>query len=156
MGFSRQEYWSGLPFPFPGDLPDSGIEPGSTAFQADTLTSEPPRKLRKRKLAWGQGSQTATVYSSHEFREDFSRITVLWPHFFLLPTGIWLEFTPVSRMDLLLSPSFPSNVTLSLPGATLFCHSDLTSSNQDSWWRKHIWGWTKIWAGYNFWIHMKP
>ena len=44
-GFSRQEYWSGLPFPSPGDLPDSGIEPGSPALQADTLTSEPPGKL---------------------------------------------------------------------------------------------------------------
>ena len=44
MGFSRQEYWSGLPFPSPGDLPDPGIEPGSPAFQADTLTSEPPGK----------------------------------------------------------------------------------------------------------------
>ena len=42
MGFSRQEYWSGLPFPSPGDLPDSGIEPGSPALQADTLTSELP------------------------------------------------------------------------------------------------------------------
>ena len=41
MGFSRQDYWSGLPFPSPGDLPDPGIEPGSPAFQADTLTSEP-------------------------------------------------------------------------------------------------------------------
>ena len=40
--FSRQEYWSGLPFPSPGDLPDPGIEPGSPAFQADALTSEPP------------------------------------------------------------------------------------------------------------------
>ena len=47
MGFSRQEYWSGLPFPFPGDLPDPGIEPGFPAFQADALTSEPPGKLLK-------------------------------------------------------------------------------------------------------------
>ena len=44
MGFSRQEYWSGLPFPSPGDLPYLGIEPGSPTFQADTLTSEPPGK----------------------------------------------------------------------------------------------------------------
>ena len=44
MGFSRQEYWSGLPFPSPGDLPDPGIELGSPAFQADALTSEPPGK----------------------------------------------------------------------------------------------------------------
>ena len=44
MGFSRQEYWSGLPFPSPGDVPDPGIEPRSPALQADTLTSEPPGK----------------------------------------------------------------------------------------------------------------
>ena len=42
MGFSRQEYWSGLPFPSPGDLPNLGIEPRSPALQADVLTSQPP------------------------------------------------------------------------------------------------------------------
>ena len=40
IAFSRQEYWSGLPFPSPRDLPNPGIEPGSPAFQADALTSE--------------------------------------------------------------------------------------------------------------------
>ena len=44
MEFSRQEYWSGLPFPSPGDLPNPGIEPGSSALQADALLSEPPGK----------------------------------------------------------------------------------------------------------------
>ena len=44
MGFSRQDYWSGLPFPSPGDLPNPGIEPGSPALEAGTLTSEPPGK----------------------------------------------------------------------------------------------------------------
>ena len=39
-----QEYWSGLPFPPAGDLPDPGIEPGSPALQADSLPSEPPEK----------------------------------------------------------------------------------------------------------------
>ena len=39
MGFPRQEYWSGLPVPSPGHLPDSGIEPGSPALQADALLS---------------------------------------------------------------------------------------------------------------------
>ena len=39
MGFSRREYWSGLPFPSPGDLPDSGIKPWSPALQADSLPS---------------------------------------------------------------------------------------------------------------------
>ena len=41
MGFSKQESWSGLPFPSPRDLPDPGIEPGSLALQADSLPSEP-------------------------------------------------------------------------------------------------------------------
>ena len=43
MEFSRKE-WSGLPFPFPGDLPDLGIEPQSPALQANSLQSEPPGK----------------------------------------------------------------------------------------------------------------
>ena len=42
VGFSRQEYWSGLPFPSPGDLPDPGIKPKSPALQADSLLSKPP------------------------------------------------------------------------------------------------------------------
>ena len=41
MEFSRQEYWSGLPFPSQGDLPNPGIEPGSPILQADALLSEP-------------------------------------------------------------------------------------------------------------------
>ena len=44
MGFSRQEYWSGLPFPSPGDLPNPGIEPRPPALQADSLRTELPGK----------------------------------------------------------------------------------------------------------------
>ena len=44
MGFSRQEYWSGLPFPSPGDLPDPRIKPRPPTLQADALVSEPPEK----------------------------------------------------------------------------------------------------------------
>ena len=44
LGFSRREYWSGLPFPSPGNLPSPGIEPRSVALQADSLPSEPPGK----------------------------------------------------------------------------------------------------------------
>ena len=47
MGFSGQEYWGGLPFPSPGDLPDPGIEHMSSAVQADSLSTERPRKLGK-------------------------------------------------------------------------------------------------------------
>ena len=53
MGFSRQEYWSGLPFPSPGDFPNPVIEPRSPALWADALPSEPPGKL------------TCSFYMSH-------------------------------------------------------------------------------------------
>ena len=44
LGFSRQEYWSGLPFPTPGDLPNPGIKARSPALQADSLPAEPQGK----------------------------------------------------------------------------------------------------------------
>ena len=50
MGFSRQEYWSGLPYPSTGALPDPGIEPRSPALQADALTCEPPGILHDNML----------------------------------------------------------------------------------------------------------
>ena len=59
LGFSRQEYWSGLPFPSPRDLPDPGIEPGSPTLQADALTSEPP------------GKPIQTAHTQWIFRVDF-------------------------------------------------------------------------------------
>ena len=54
MTFSRQEYWSGLPFPSPGALPDPGIKPGSPAFQADSLPPETrgkPTDTTKQKMS---------------------------------------------------------------------------------------------------------
>ena len=51
MGFSRQEYWSGLPFPFPGDLPNPGVEPRSPTLQADALPPEPPGRPQTRDQA---------------------------------------------------------------------------------------------------------
>ena len=56
MGFSRQEYWSGLPFPSPGDLPNPGIKPGSPALEADTLPSEPPGKSGPPDSSVGEGN----------------------------------------------------------------------------------------------------
>ena len=50
MGFSRQEYWSGVSFPSPEVLPDPGIEPRSPALQADALTSESPGKPKNSNL----------------------------------------------------------------------------------------------------------
>ena len=59
MGFFRQEYWSGLPLPSPGDLPHPRIEPGSPALQADALPSEPPGKSNTHqdtREAWNKSS----------------------------------------------------------------------------------------------------
>ena len=53
MGFSRQENWSELPFPSPGDLPYPGSEPGSPALQADSLLSESPGKHMTQKFSFG-------------------------------------------------------------------------------------------------------
>ena len=68
MGFSRQEYWSGLPFPSPGDLPNPGIEPGSAALQADALPSKPlgkPPCLQKIHLF--QSQRYSSMFSSKNF-----------------------------------------------------------------------------------------
>ena len=48
--FSRQEYWRGLPFPSPGNLPDPGIEPVTPALAGRLLTAEPPEKPKKKRV----------------------------------------------------------------------------------------------------------
>ena len=57
MTFFRQEYWSWLPFPSPGDLPDPEIEPRSPTLQADALTSEPPGKPHHDQVGFIPGMQ---------------------------------------------------------------------------------------------------
>ena len=61
IGFSRQEYWSGLPFPSPGDLPDPGIKPRSSALQADSLLSEPSVSM----LNTAQHQESVSYLSSY-------------------------------------------------------------------------------------------
>ena len=64
MGFSRKEYWSGLPFPSLGDLPDPGIEPGSPVLQADSLPSEPPGKPNQETKPCGISAESSTDKTS--------------------------------------------------------------------------------------------
>ena len=61
MGFSRQEYWSGLPFPSPGDFPDPGIEPMSPALVGEFFTTEPPAKPKHLVLLFICGSRIGEV-----------------------------------------------------------------------------------------------
>ena len=70
MGFPRQEYWSGLPFPPPGDLPSPGIEPASAALAGRFFTTEPPGKpfvkyLLKAFKINPTVTKIATIHSSH-------------------------------------------------------------------------------------------
>ena len=58
MGFSSQEYWSGLPCPPPGDLPSPGIEPRSPALQVDSLLSKPPGKTKNTRVGSVQFSHS--------------------------------------------------------------------------------------------------
>ena len=67
MGFPRQEYWHGFPFPSPEDLPNPGIEPVplvSPVLQADSLPSEPPGKLEKVKVLVTQSHPTIYLFGS--------------------------------------------------------------------------------------------
>ena len=90
MGFSRWEYWSGLPFPSPGDLPDAGIEPRSPTLQADALTSEPPIKRGINWKVLGEGCKRYEMLQipekprdlgdwkrSHHHRYSFSQLWAL-------------------------------------------------------------------------------
>ena len=67
MEYSRSEYWSGLPCPPPGDLPNPGIEPRSPALQADSLPSEPPGKPKKTRV--GSLSPLQGIFLTQESNE---------------------------------------------------------------------------------------
>ena len=81
MGFSKQEYWSGLPFPSPGDLPDPGIESRPPALLADALPSEPPGKSMSHK---GSPKSVSCRDASHVNKEPPSFCHIpLWKPYFL-------------------------------------------------------------------------
>ena len=80
MGFSRQEYWSGLPFPSPRDLPDPGIKPRSPTLQADALTCVPPSTflcllLNKSRFVWYDYSYSSFILVFIEWNFFFHPFT---------------------------------------------------------------------------------
>ena len=85
MGFSSQEYWSGLPFPSPGDLPNPGIEPGSPALQTDALPSEPPGKPDFQDMVTNTFS-TRVLRPTPEVTEIFAKLFILVSRCPLSPT----------------------------------------------------------------------
>ena len=85
MGFSRQEYWSGLPFPSPGDLPDPRIEPRSLALQEDSLTSEPPgvsaiQQCKSAVIIHTSRPSRASLPSCHPIPPVYHRVPDWVPH----------------------------------------------------------------------------
>ena len=80
MGFPRQELWSGLPFPPPGDLPDPGIEFKSPVFQVDSLPSEPPRKLTDEDVCGQtQGPVWGLLRQVHSYPRGFLFLSQVGP-----------------------------------------------------------------------------
>ena len=86
MGFPRQECWSGLPFPFRGDLPDPGIESESPSLQGDSLLSETPgqpRPLPNSRVSWlvfrGSGSGSTVFLSGPPDVRQFIMVVIMVP-----------------------------------------------------------------------------
>ena len=128
MGFSRQEYWSGLPFPSPGNLPHPEIEPGSPALPADSLPSEPPiSKLVGYIIAQGR---EAILHNNYQF-SSLSRVRLFvipwtcsmpgFPVHHQLPE---LAQTHVRRVSDAIQPSHPLSSS-SPPALNLSQHQGL-------------------------------
>ena len=83
MGFSRQEYWNGLPFPSPGDLPDPGIEPGSPSLHMDSLPSEPSGDTEMNRM---RALQTLTVWMIRNMDKNGNFLWFFFPFYFHLFT----------------------------------------------------------------------
>ena len=90
MGFSRQEYWSGLPLPSPGVLPHPGIKPGSPALQADSLLTEPPGKpksaveLAKRRGEENKSQKERRTETNKRISKEFLVLLINYKHILYL------------------------------------------------------------------------
>ena len=92
MGFSRQEYWSGLPFPSPGDLLDPGIKLKSPALQADALPSESPGKIPVLEMNWTKREVIADDFRKQarvRLYNKFFTITMMKYYLFILCEKTW-------------------------------------------------------------------
>ena len=99
MEFMRQEYWSGLPFSYPGNLPDSGIEPRPATLQADSLLSEPPGKPATICSPSKFPGEANTAHSEPHFKNHWFRCIVYnWPGSIIIGKSVlksqFLYYTP--------------------------------------------------------------
>ena len=101
VGFSRQQYWSGLPFPSPVDLPKPGIEPGSPALQTDALPSEPPGKSEQ------LSSKRTQITMLTRMQRKGNLVHCWWEH--KLVPSLWktvLRFLKKIKIRLACEPAF--------------------------------------------------
>ena len=124
MGFSRQQYWSGLPFPSPGDLPDPGIEPGLLNCQADSLL--PSRQRSPSRQEW-HGKVTLSgknrVWCLH-WHQYIWRGWLSNQSFSSAPFSLKAQFCLICWDSAQTSPS--KQIPLWLPSVTAFpCHGDI-------------------------------
>ena len=117
MGLFRQEYWSGLPFPSPGDLPNPGIKPGSPTLQADALPSEPPGKV----------SAIQHRKSVHESESPSVLSDSLWPHGLYMVHG-----TLQARVQVVHSSAFQSHGSCRGSSAPTLQHKSPTGSTSSN------------------------
>ena len=121
MRFSRQECWSGLPFPSPGDLPDPGIEPGSPALESDALTYDPPGKP-KSTIQFSSVTQACLTLCDpmtrstpglpvHHQLPEFTQTHIHRVHDAIQPSHPW--------SSLLLLPPIPPSITVFSSESTL-------------------------------------
>ena len=111
MEFSRQGYWSGLPYPPPGDLPNLGMEPRSPALQVDSLTSEPPGKPKKHICCCSVTKLCLTLFDSMDCSTPaYLSFTISWSLLKLMSIELVMPSNHlVLCCPLLLLPSiFPS------------------------------------------------
>ena len=108
MGFSRQKYWSGLPFHPPRDLPNPGIKPRSPALQADSLPPEPPGKL------------------SENYHQHYRKCALLMEEGFM-KSDVWTSFSSwfISHCK----PHFPAKLRVEVTDINL-CHEGVLSSHR--------------------------
>ena len=98
MGFSRQEYWSGFPFPSPGDLPDPGIEPGFPTLEADDLTSESLLKNLEIELPYDPEIPLLSIHTK-ETRIERDTCTPMFTVALLTTTRTWKQPSCPSVMN---------------------------------------------------------
>ena len=102
LEFFRQEYWSGLPFPPPGDFPDPGIEPRSPVLQADSLQSEPQGKMYKETSEWSEGRGCICLTIDGQLHG----IRMITAEVFRWCGGIWPELAHRGEIWWLPAPEF--------------------------------------------------